>query len=312
MQIYANPAGLERAEAEARKLGALIACKEFDWCTYRPDVVQTAETLTTGQWVERFKAEYMRTHSLKETTWHFHWWCVYKRLPLDEPLKESTLLSVVHKTEKETRNRKQTCEKLQKLANFAGMAVDLNRYSGSYSSSKVQPRDLPTDEVISEWQGKVPNLGWRWVYGMLATYGLRPHEAFFCKFLDDSLDRVIQVTEGKTKGRKVYPLYPEWVENWELWKVNRPDITGKTYKEYGNRTTRQFQRYKIPFPAYDLRHAYAIRASIVFNFPVPIAAAFMGHSPTVHWNRYNRWISEKQHADVFQSRIQDKDRPIAP
>ena len=30
LRIYANPAGLERAEAEARKLGALLACKEFD------------------------------------------------------------------------------------------------------------------------------------------------------------------------------------------------------------------------------------------------------------------------------------------
>jgi integrase len=226
-------------------------------------VAPTAAVLTTRQWVERFKIEYMRTHSLKESTWHSHWWGVYKRLPLDDPLKANTLLSVVHKTEKETRNRKQTCEKLQKLADFAGVDVDLSRYAGSYSSSKVQPRDLPTDELISEWQEKVPNLAWRWVYGMLAAYGLRPHEAFFCQFLDDSSDRVIQVTEGKAKGRKVYPLYPEWVEKWELWKVNCPNVFGKNYKEYGNRTTRQFQRYEIPFPAYDLRHAYAIRASVV-------------------------------------------------
>jgi len=32
-KIYANPARLEKAEAEARKLGALLAYKEFDWAS---------------------------------------------------------------------------------------------------------------------------------------------------------------------------------------------------------------------------------------------------------------------------------------
>ncbi len=32
--IYANPAGIKKAEAEAKKVGGLLACKEFSWEPY--------------------------------------------------------------------------------------------------------------------------------------------------------------------------------------------------------------------------------------------------------------------------------------
>jgi len=34
LDIYANPAGIKRAEAEARKVGGQLACKEFSWDIY--------------------------------------------------------------------------------------------------------------------------------------------------------------------------------------------------------------------------------------------------------------------------------------
>ena len=46
---------------------------------------------------------------------------VYKRLPLDEGLSANVILAAVLKTEPDTRHRKQTCQKLQKLADFAGL-----------------------------------------------------------------------------------------------------------------------------------------------------------------------------------------------
>jgi hypothetical protein len=38
---------------------------------------------------------------------------------------------------------------------------------------------LPSDEVIVEWYDRIPNPTWRYVYGIMATYGLRNHEVFF-------------------------------------------------------------------------------------------------------------------------------------
>ena len=51
----------------------------------------------------------------------------------------------------------ETCRKLQKLADFAGVDVDLLQYKGSYGPSKVQPRRLPSDEEIAHWYYKIPN-----------------------------------------------------------------------------------------------------------------------------------------------------------
>jgi integrase len=309
--IYANPVGLERAEAEAHKLGAKLACREFEWGSYLSNDEQAAVELTVEQWVAQFKQHYMATHSLTERTWIKHWWEVYKRLPQEKPLAVSGLMEVVQQTEPDTRNRKQTCEKLQKLADFAALEVDLMQYSGNYSSTKAQPRDVPSDALIAEWRDRFPVPEWRWVYGVVAAYGLRPHEAFFCEFIDGDANCALQVLEGKTGPRKVLPLYLEWVERWELWKVCKPRIQAGNYETYGARACRQFNRYGVPFTPYALRHAYAIRASIVFKFPVAVAAALMGHSPTVHWNLYNRWISEDLHIQEFERQVKRPDRPQA-
>ncbi|MDA0673176.1 MAG: hypothetical protein O3C67_05660, partial [Cyanobacteria bacterium] len=280
LSTYANPAGLERAEAEAFKVGALLACKEFDWRSYSPESV-SQQKLTVAHWVERFRKHYMNTHTLTDRTWEKHWWSVFKRLPQEQSLSTASILAVVLKTDPDSRNRKQTCQKLQALAEFAGLSIDLRSYQGKYSPAKAKPRELPADDLIAEWRERIHYKPWQWFYGMLAAYGLRPHEAFFCKFIEGDEDYALQVLEGKTGPRVVYPLYIEWVQRWQLWEIQCPRVTlsptvSEVYEEYGRRACRQFKRYGIPFVPYDLRHAYAIRASVEFGFPVATAPAYMG------------------------------------
>jgi integrase len=313
--IYANPAGLERAESEARKVGALLACKEFNWAEFLGEAKPAQ--MSTAAVVEQFQQHYIKTHTLTERTWQKHWASVFNRLPQDQSLSAGAVLAVVLRTEQDSRSRKQTCQKLQRLATFAGLNVDLRPYQGNYSPAKVKPRELPGDDLIAEWRKRVGYKPWQWFYGMLATYGLRPHEAFFCEFIEGDADHALQVLEGKTGPRVVYPLYLEWVKRWQLWDIQRPQVNlspsvSEVYEEYGRRACRQFKRYGLPFVPYDLRHAYAIRASVEFGFPVATAAAYMGHAPTVHWNRYNRWISERQHAKTFRKYMDRENRPIAP
>ncbi|NJO73289.1 MAG: hypothetical protein HC833_05670 [Leptolyngbyaceae cyanobacterium RM1_406_9] len=50
----------------------------------------------------------------------------------------------------------------------------------------------------------------------------------------------------------------------------------------------------------------------MFKLPVAVAAAYMGHSPTVHWQTYNRWISQEQHQRVYAEVLQNQNRPKAP
>ncbi|NDJ19951.1 hypothetical protein [Myxacorys almedinensis] len=74
-----------------------------------------------------------------------------------------------------------------------------------------------------EWRDRIPNSSWQWIYGMLATVGLRPHEAFNCTFLDALTLQVHQQT--KTGSRITRAIQPEWVELWNLTQIDRPEIT---------------------------------------------------------------------------------------
>lgn len=314
LKIYANPAGLERAEAEARKLGALLACKEFDWSLYLNYEPERAEALTVAQWIDRFKNHYFaaRGHTPEtEASWKKDYYgFVFKHLPPNADLNASLLIVAAQKSKANTRGRQYTCQVLQKLAKFADIEVDLKPFAGNYSPLKVQPRNIPDDKTIATVRDEITSAAWQWVYGLMACYGLRNHEVFFIEILREP-PYLVTVTEGKTGRRNVRPLYPEWVERWQLWDIKIPSVNG-THRDLGDRVIKAFKRQGVPFSPYNLRHAYAIRASVVFKFPVAVAAAMMGHSPDVHWRTYNRWINQEQHQRIYDDLVHQESRPEAP
>jgi len=321
LSIYANSAGLQKAEAEARRVGALLACKEFAWEPYLHRTSNSSDTC--GYWIERYKKYYLETKlqvddpKQGELLWLRR--CYYPalcRLPENDELTASAIIAAAQYSKPNTRSRQIACQVLQRLAKFAGVEVDLKPYIGNYSSKKVV-REIPTDEEILTNVDRFTLVSWRYLYGLMATYGLRDHEVFHTelewrespqggKFL------VARVKDGKTGAREVYPFYPEWVERWKLDTMNLPRLTARINQDYGERIARAFKRVEMPFTPYDLRHAYAIRISVVFKLPVAVAAAYMGHSPTVHWQTYNRWISQEQHQRVYEEVLLNQSRPTSP
>lgn len=303
--LPASKEGLKQAENKARLLAGKLATKTFDWAEWLNE--KPPEQQTIREWVGKLKVEYMATHSLAEATWERHWQSVYDALPMDERLTPAVLLEAVLKTSVNTRKRRECCLKLQKLADHAAIEIDLKIYRGNYNSSNpTETRELPTDNQIIEQQVKIPNPSWRWIYGVIATFGLRPHEAWLCYFIDQE---TLQVVEGKTGERQVKALFPEWVERWGLLNMERPKVTAKVYRDYGDRTSTQFDRYAIPFSPYDLRHAWAIRASITFRLPDTIAAKMMGHSVEVHNRTYHRWLSRAKVDEVYRNAIANGPKP---
>jgi hypothetical protein len=89
---HANPTGLKLAEAEARKIGALLDCGDFEWGPYLNEKLDA--TLTVGDWVSRFEADYFtrRARTTKsETTWKGDYWKVLKQLDQDASLDVNLL-----------------------------------------------------------------------------------------------------------------------------------------------------------------------------------------------------------------------------
>lgn len=308
LSIHANPLGVKNAEAEARKIGALLDCKEFSWLPYLGDR-KIAETC--GEWVEKFEKDYFskRERTPKtETTWRKNYYEVLKRLPVDESLTIEILKNLIFRTEPDTRSRQNYCMVINALAKFANLQFDFSLYSGKHSPRKATPRDLPTDEQIQETYYKISNPDWQWVYAVIATYGLRPHEVFYLDLTDLP---IATITDGKTGARRVWACYPEWVETFQIKNVCLPSVTGKANVNLGERVSKAFKRYEVPFKPYDLRHCWAVR-SLEFGLDISLAAQQMGHSAKVHSDLYHHWISDRHHQKAYDLLMLRSDRPKPP
>ena len=81
-----------------------------------------------------------------------------------------------------SRSRTQCATSLSVLAKFLEhkLPEDWKLMAKGYGLNKASFRDLPTDAAIENLWQKIPNKSWKYVYGLMATYGLRNHEVFFC------------------------------------------------------------------------------------------------------------------------------------
>lgn len=308
LSIHANPAGIKIAEAEARKIGALLDCKEFDWSAYQRQ--QKPESV--ADWLDRFTEQKQGTVS--ETTWKTEYQRVFSRLDSSAALTVELLRSTILQTEPNSRQRVRFCTTLEALAKFAGLETDFRNLEGNYSAAAVDPRTLPDDGTIAEWFERIGSPGWKWVYGAIATFGLRNHEVFY---LDTAAlvagETSVRVLEGKGKtiARQVWAFHPEWIDAFGLRSPSLPAVTGKTHADLGHRVSQFFRRLECPFGAYDLRHAWAVR-TIHYGLPDTLAARQMGHSVAVHTNIYHHWISGNEQQRVYELLTGRADRPRAP
>jgi len=315
--MKANLQALKRAEATTTKIGAALLLKEFRWSDYGRGDKQPAKQ-TAAAWCKAFEVHYFESTERNPTTegsFKNDYLAYLKRLPQDQALTRERLEGVIKATKPNSCQRAKSCSTFKRFGLFAGIDVTFidKALRGTYSPFKTAPRDLPSAQVIVEWWSKIPNRGWRWVYGMLATYGLRPHEVFH---LDtQELERgglLIKVLDGtKTGYREVCPLYPEWVEQLGLRQKQLPNVTGKTNSAWGKRVTQAFRRYHIPFPAYNLRHCYAVRC-IEFDINVSIAARWLGHSVLIHTRTYQAWLSQAVEQAAFERALNRPNRPQPP
>ncbi|WP_414527869.1 tyrosine-type recombinase/integrase [Nodularia chucula] len=311
----ANNEGVKLAEQQAKAIAIQLAAKTFTWADYlKPE----PQPMTVGDWLFRFEEDYWqrREQNYKTlSTWAKDYWDVFKHLPNDQPLTSDLLQRTILKTKPDTRTRRRYAISLGALAKFACLEdFDGRNFVGRYGCKSRTPRKLPTDAEILQVYHSIENHKWRWVFGMLATYGLRNHEAFFVNIPElVSGNRVLKIMDGKTGDRMVWPFHPEWFDEFNLSLVKRPDITiNRSNSAIGNTVTQHFRRnQRIPFQVYDLRHAWAVR-SLEYGIDVSLAAQQMGHSLQVHSQTYHSWISSRVHQQAYENALSKTNRPLPP
>ncbi|MBF2072507.1 MAG: site-specific integrase [Synechococcales cyanobacterium C42_A2020_086] len=324
LNLPATLAGLKQAEQEAKIIAAQLIQNTFDWRPYLPVAgggrlhqMDLSQKLHAFQL--HFFAEASKTRSLASvrTTWDAAYEPYLRKLTrVAQSRGQLSLAEAIYATVQsfpaDSRSRQICCTTLKALAEFLhlDLPIDLKTFWGTYSPSKTQFRELPSDQEIVAVYEQIPNPAWRFVYGMMATYGLRNHEVFFVDYRQleqgdpDAMIEVLDTT--KTGAHQVWPFYPEWVEHFQLRHPQLPpittDLTRTTLRQIGQQVTRQFRRYQVPFSPYGLRHAWAVR-TIHFGLPDAVAARMMGHSVTIHTRTYHRWLTRRDQQQAVQSAL---------
>lgn len=301
--VKANPAGFKRAELDAKRLGIQLAEGSFTWDKPTTD-------LTVGDAITKFEKQYFaerERNGKTETTYSSNYAQLFKKLPQGAVITAELLMETIKQTEPNTRTRQLICRAFKALGKELNIELDTTKLQGDYGLKRVNPRVLPSDRQIQETFYLIRQPSHRWVYGMLATFGLRPHEVFLIDFDLLAKTGVCHVLDGKTGEGKVWPLYPEWFDLFNLKEVDLPNFNVKNHREYGSRVNKIFKSNKIPFSPYALRHSWARRA-IELNLDSQLAAKQMRHSHSVHVTIYAAWLDDSVHQRAFEQILNNPNR----
>jgi integrase len=233
-----------------------------------------------------------------------------------EGLTAELLLAVLESYPLASRGRQQCAVVLGALARQQALTLpaDWQELGRGYGLHAARFRPLPSDAQILRVVEQIPNPRWRLVYGLMATYGLRNHEVFFCDFsaMAPGGDRVLRVLPtSKTGEHQVWPFQPEWVDRFALDQLGQDslglpavdtDLRRTSLQRVGQRVSEQFRRYQLPLTPYDLRHAWAVR-TIHIGLPDTVAARMMGHSVAIHTRTYHHWITRRDQQQAVDAAL---------
>jgi integrase len=320
--LPADPSGLKEALRQLYRLQAELDQGHFLWPTAPAAPATRAPELAAV--LERFKAEFFaeprrrRFPAGSRSTWSAAYLPYLRRLQAlaAGPLGPELLEQVLESYPLASRSRQQCGTVLAVLARQEAIELpgDWAERAAGYGLHQAQFRQLPSDGAILEAVELIPNPGWRLVFGLMATYGLRNHEVFFTDLggLDSDPDAVLRVLPTtKTGEHQVWPFQPEWVELFELRALGQrrqllppvcTDLGRTTLQQVGRRVAEQFRRYQLPFTPYDLRHAWALR-TIHMGLPDTVAARMMGHSVTIHTRTYHHWITRRDQQQAVDAAL---------
>lgn len=323
--LPATAEGLKAAEQQAKVIAAQIIQGTFDWNAYLPVTgggrlhqMNLTETLEAFRQHFMTQPQRLDNPASAQATWETAYAPYFRKLEaIAHQSPQLNLAEAVYKTIESTpvnsRSRQLCCTSMSILADFLDIPLsrNLKDYWGHYSPSQTRMRNLPTDERIVEVYQTIPNEAWRFVYGMMATYGLRNHEVFFCDYSRlrrRGGDRSIEVLDTtKTGSREVWPFYPEWVDEFGLSDGELPpintDLETTTLQRIGQKVSAQLRRYALPFNPYDLRHAWAVR-TIHFGLADTVAAQMMGHSVSIHTRTYHRWLTRRDQQQAVDTALE--------
>lgn len=306
LKVPVSPEAIKEAELQCNLIGLDLQLGRFSWEAFL-GITEDRESVGywIGQWQDYYWATRQRTASTTTTWSNYEYWL--KRLDSNAPLSVEYLkMAIVTQTKPDSSMRMSMSGTLSRFARFAGLDdKEIKALKGSYGVKSPNLKELPTDaEIEATWQ-QLADAGspWRWLFGIVAAYGVRPHEVFY---LDNDYSRFPELRVspgGKTGGRVLLPLLKHWPELWELDQPIMPprmklDGVGDRNKRLSPKLAAGFQRQGLRNP-YSYRHAWAVRAKMQ-GLDVDTSSHYLGHSPDVHRSVYLRNAGEEPYRAAWE------------
>ena len=304
LQLIDTPRNRAKAQKLLQKALADLNLGKWDWSEWgvRTDAKTPGAKGAATKWAGAIRALYKKKVTLgrtSESTWQVNYMGTLKLMPMEEVVTPQALKSALSKYERDQYTYKKLYYLLKDIAQiccieFPEVGLPLTK------KSAMDPTDVPTDDEIIDWVMTAPE-PYKWYFGMMATYGLRPHECDEARLIqnDDGIWLVQVGDQTKTGYRTVIPQQMDWVELFDLrHKTERPESERNSDRNDACSQWLNKMRIKmgIKWRPYALRHAYAGRLwrNGGSELEVFTAAAVMGHSQKEHTETYRRWIDPNQ------------------
>lgn len=248
------------------------------------------------------------------------------------------------------RNRIETLSHIQKAKSSTGLDVSLaikaakdERPTGAAKKEQEartqEIHAIPTDAKLEKWLKRLSGHE-QWLCALIATYGLRPSEAWHAERIDED-GWIVIPGDGKTKTKRhiAPPVPSRWLDEFNLqenferyqrevnnrWKIiwsEGDNPIPLNNSKVSNAFWRLMYRDGIPrlwvedewVRPYDLRHAYAIRcfdSEETIGKPPEDFARWMGHGLDVHERVYLKHMSATREDAAVKARYALA-KPAAP
>lgn len=295
LRLDDTPVNRRVAAKQLQTLEKQLATGTFDWSDWGA-IAPAGVTWREG--IKRLHQARVILGRTSEGTWETSYVSRLRHARPAEVVTTESIAAVLQHYERGSCTYKELWYLLQHLARLVEVPfpeLPLPTYT------HAKPVTVPSDEQIIAWvEGAGPSA---WYFGMMATYGLRPHEIEGAQLIERDY---LQVQEGtKTGFRTVVPLPREWVERFglrdrRLRSTKEGSITGGNV--VAKWLNKEIRRLGVPWRPYALRHAYAGRLwrEGGSRLDVYTAARLMGHTPTQHAQTYRAHIQPHHVAEAAE------------
>lgn len=288
LKLDDNPVNRRAAAKQLTTLQRQLATDTFDWAYW----TDQREGITWREAIARLHRARVVLGRTSERTWEVNYLGRLRQIPQASIVTTESIAQALHRYDRSTCSYKELWYLLRQLAQLAAVPFP-ELPVPTYNRAELVA--VPTDAEIIRWVEDAPDPA-GWYFGIMATYGLRPHEIETAQLIERDY---LQVAEGsKTGFRTVVPVPREWVERFGL-RDRRVRDRPTDVAKWLSKTTHQLG---LSWRPYALRHAYAGRLWREGGSRLDIytAARLMGHTATQHAKTYRAHIQPHAVAEAAE------------